>query len=279
MKLIALVLILAGCASKPTANETPSEPAPKQATIRFAGKAGAQTDTVYRSNSRTRRFQDGQITNDRTEIVDFTTRAVVRAADADKVTTGVKTIAKDGSVDLHDLAFPELNEEIEYVTKSTGQIVKAGRYPPHSIFFVPPMPVPEKPVAVGDTWPLEHTWFSGAEHIPLKLSVVGILKGIVACEGAWCADVEVSGGVAIAVAPSEASARFESRVWGRMLFSLAGGDILWSELRSREEVLFGTERTLVESCMVSEVKSERHGIKSQLDCDPKEQPVARVPRL
>ena len=108
---------------------------------------------------------------------------------------------------------------------------------------------------------------------------MGILKGFVPCEGVWCADVEVSGNVMIAIPQSENSARFDSRLWGRMLFSLTRGDVIWSELRSREEVIVPTERTLVESCMVSETKSERHALKSQMDCDPKEQPVARVPSL
>lgn len=264
---------LAACKST---GKAASGPAPETVKIEFAGKAGSSFDTMYHSNSRVRKYAEGQITNDRTESIDFTVRTKTTGVKDGQITSVVRTVEKDGTSSLHDLAFPELNEEIEFVVKPSGEVVKAGKYLPQSIYFVPSLPTPGRPVAVGDTWTMEHTWYSAHEGIPLKLSVVGILKDIVRCEGGYCADVEVNGGVNLALAPTVAGARFDSRVWGRVLFSLDRGDVIWSEMRSKEEMSIDKSRSLSESCMISRVK---FGKVEKLGCDPNEQPVAKVPSL
>jgi hypothetical protein len=64
-----------------------------------------------------------------------------------------------------------------------------------------------------------------------------------------------------------------------VLFSLQRGDVIWSEMRSHEEMLVGGERNDVVSCMVSAMKGVAGLSTAALACDPKEQPVAGVPSL
>ena len=254
---------------------------PKSVKIELKGKTGEVADTRYYSNSRILTYEEGQLTRDRLEAVDFTVTAHTKAYDPDRqlLKFTVKTTRKDGAVELHDLAFPELGEQIDYIVRGNGQVLQAGAYSPQSLFFVPALPISEKPVEVGDTWTMEHTWISAKDSVPLKLDVVGILKNIVPCESTKvCADIEVSGHVTLVAVPTNEGAKFESRVWGRMLFSLERGDVLWSEMRSSEEMGVKGDKMRVTSCMVSEIKAAAD-YKIKFSCDPAEQAVAAVPTL
>jgi hypothetical protein len=246
--------------------------------IEVKGSPGTSTETRYYSNSNVKTFSDGQLLRDKQEIVDFTTVTQIKAFDPlEKVLTfSVRTTEKDGTVQLNDLAFPEKFEVIDYMVRTDGSVLKAGKHPPQSLFFVPSLPVPKEEVRVGDTWVMEHTWFSSREGIPLRLEVVGILKGIIPCAGKYCADIEVSGGVKLVKVATAESARFESRVWGRLLYSPDRGDIIWSEMRSQEEMAVDSDKFTVLSCMVSESKISAK-YKTKLECAPAVAPVDVVP--
>ena len=248
--------------------------------IRMGGKPGSASETRYYSTSRILTYADKQLLRDRTETVDFTVRTEIKSVDtkSDRITYKSRTVRKDGAVALHDLAFPELNEELEYVIRSNAQVLQAGAFSPQSIFFVPSIPVPDQPVQVGDTWSMEHTWFSAREAIPLRLSITAILKDIVSCEGRRnaCADLEISGSVGLVLTPTQRGSKFESKIWGRMLFSLVRGDVVWSQTRSREEMVTKSDRVLVSSCMISQLNLDA---KTVFGCHPVEEPITEVPKL
>jgi hypothetical protein len=262
---------LAACAS------TPLKPKGEAIRIELTGKAGASSETRYYSNANVKTYSDGQILRDKQEIVDFTTLTQIKSYDEKEkiLSYSVRTVKKDGPVDLHDLAFPEKNERIEYTVRSDGTVIKAGSYSPQTLFFVPSLPIPKDEVRVGDTWTMEHTWFSAHDQIPLKLDVIGILKALVPCAGKTCADIEISGSVQLAQAPTAQGARFESRVWGRLLYSPERGDVIWSEMRSQEEMQVGSDKFTVLSCMTSETKINDY--KTKLECQPAQTPVTSVP--
>lgn len=276
----ALAVTFAGCATTSTSS-APSGPPPPPVTLEFKGKPGEVNETRYYSNSRVLSYQQDQIVRDRTDGVDFTVKSHVTSFDPVKkiLKYDAKTVRKDGTVELHDLAFPELNEEIDYVIRSSGEILKAGRFPRHSLFFVPGLPIPDHPVTVGDTWTLEHSWLSAKDGIPLQLEVVAIFKDLVKCDnGKLCADLELSGHVKLSTPPTVQGSRFSSRLWGRMLFSVERGDVVWSEMRSREEMSVQGDRMLVTSCMISETKLSA-SFKTKFACEPNELPVTKVPKL
>ena len=284
MKTIILSLVfgiaLSGCATGGGGTSTgPKEGMPKAIPLEFKGKAGETTQTRYFSNAHILTFEDGQLVRDRTEGVDFTVSShVSEVLPAQKILKfEVKTIAKDGTVDLHDLAFPELQEQIDYVIRSNGEVLQAGRLPPQSLFYVPAMPIPKGKVEVGDTWIMQHTWYSSKDGIPLSLEVVAILKGIVPCEGKGvCADIEISGHVTLVAQPVAMGSRFNSRLWGRLLFSLDRGDVLWSDMRSSEEMGIKGNHMKVNSCMVSEMKLAGDW-RIKFACNPDDETVTKTP--
>lgn len=250
-------------------------------TIEFKGKPGDRSETRYYSDARTKTYSDAQLLRERQEAVDFTveTRVVDVNAPQKSIHFKTKTIRKDGTGNLHELAFPEPGEEIDFLMRQNGEILAAGDYSPQSLFFVPSMPIPKHPVQVGDTWDLVHTWYSAQNSIPLRLSVVAILKGVTDCEGhKRCADIEVSGNVKLVATPTQPGANFDSKVWGRMLFSLERGDIVWSEMRSEESMFVRGDRTLVSSCMISEMKLGAD-YKTKPECEPGPQAVEKAPSL
>ncbi len=275
--LFAIAAIIIATTNCSTFNKSAGRPIE----IKFKGEKGQVTHTMYSSTSRIKTFSDGQLAKDRTESVDFTVRNSVTEIDNKENTIKfiAKTIKKDGTVQLTDMAFPELNDSIEFVIKTNGEVLRAGAYPSNSIFFVPAVPIPNEKVSVGDTWTLEHTWTSAREGIPLKISIAAILKDIVSCESNQrCADLEISGGVRLAIPPVPGAGRFQSRIWGRMLFNVDRGEVIWSHTRGLEEMVAKSERVLVNSCMISAM--EIPSAKSlKIACEPKEEPVTKVPRL
>jgi hypothetical protein len=281
-QLCAMAALLVGCTSGRLKTEQAEKvDSIKTVTIELKMKPGTRFDTHYFSNSFIRNYSDQQLVREKHEAVDFTTltAGVDYNSNLKLLRYKMRTIAKDGQVDLHELAFPEKNEEIEYVVRGNGKVIKAGPYAPDSLFFVPALPVPDHPVEVGDTWEVDHEWRSAREKIPLRLETVGVLKNIVKCEGdKVCADIEVSGGVKLAIKPNAVGARFNSRIWGRMLFSVERGDVIWSEVRSEEEMGSGNDRVLIQSCMLSETKLGS-SYKTNLNCEPGEVVVKGVPQL
>ena len=270
------VWFLAACASL-----GPFSKDGEEVKLRLSAEPGKSAETRYYSTSRILTYTDKQLVKDRTETVDFTVLNQFQKVDEKTGTLHFTstTTRKDGMVPLHDLAFPEKDEVIDYVIKNTGEIIKAGRFPAQSIFFVPSVPIPDDPVKVGDTWTLEHVWRSSRDGVPLKLEIAAILKDLVTCEkNKKCADIEISGHVNLVIPPDRARASFASRVWGRMLFSLERGDVLWTQTRSREEMVSAQDRITVNSCMVSELKAGAN-FKTQLECEPKEEAVTKVPAL
>jgi len=248
-------------------------------TLRLKGEQGQTDITRYYSHAKINAFAEDQKVKERDEIVDFSVSEKTKAVDEKnkRLTVVSSTIRKDGTVDLHDLAFPELNEEIEYVFDDLAKVFKAGPYPPESVFFVPPLPLPEEAVEVGSTWNMDHAWIGLKNGIPLQLQIIGILKGFGRCGSKdRCADIEISGNVDV-IGIKKAAVEYRSEVWGRLLFSLDRGAVVWSEVRNKEMMRTPEESLEILACMAS-VLEEPRGLlpKSGLKafCVPNDEPVS-----
>lgn len=270
-----LSIVLSACAST---GGGPKGGLPSQVEIAFKGKAGETSQTHYYSNARILTFSEGQLLRDRTEGVDFVVDQHMIDVKPERLIYNVTTVAKDGAVELHDLAFPELHEQLQYTVKPDGEVLRVSNLPPQSLFFTPALPTPKGKVSVGDTWAMEHIWASSKDGIPLKLQVVAILKDIVACEKTRvCADIELNGDVNLVAVPVMKGAKFASKLWGRVLFSIDRGDVIWSEMRSTEEMGLPKDRLFVRSCMISEMKNAAAKSKVDFSCDPNQETVTKTP--
>jgi hypothetical protein len=276
--LLTSLLLAIGCASHSTANlnrsgsygnvELPKGPF----TLRLNSPQGDIAYTSYHSDSAVEDFEDGQKVRDHSEAMDFLVETGVVAVRDDQIAMRSKTIEKDGTAPLNDLAFPELDEEIDFVYSRRAQVLLAGDFPRDSIFYMPPVSLPEGAVDVGDTWMMDYSWISSNDGLPLKLSMLTIFKTVVACGVRdACADLEVSGQVDL-IGANPAKIKFASRLFGRMLLSLKSGEILWSEVQARDDFASSGIESKVNSCMSSSSVFNLR-VFSRLACNPKSDTV------
>lgn len=255
---------------------------PGSVTIQLKGQKGDKAATRFYSHSQTKSFHQAQIVKKKDEIVEFTLVETIKHnnTSSDRITVLSTSKDKDGVVSLHDLAFPEKDEVIEYIYTSKGKVLKAGDYPKWSIFYVPPLPLPDGPVQVGDTWEMTEEWRSMNNGIPLQVSLVGILKNVYQCGEDRCADIELSGDVAIANAPA-VEIDFISEMHGRLLFNLDKGMNVWSLIQGQEDLRVNEDQTIVVSCLASnllEPETAQFSMdRSMTKCDPTGQPVTEIP--
>lgn len=223
-------------------------------TLRLQGKPGQTDLTEYHSHTQILASESGQPVKEKDEVVDFVVEEKVEKVEANgELLISASTIKKDGSVPLHDMAFPELGEKITYLFSPEGKVLRAGEFPRQSIYYIPPVPLPPEPVSPGDTWDMSHSWISLNTGLPMVIHVVAIFKRVVECGpyGGRCVDLELSGASEVLGAAPMPGSGFASEFWGRMLFSLDRGSVIWSEMRNREKMTAPQGQVDVLSCMSS----------------------------
>ncbi|MBK7843234.1 MAG: hypothetical protein IPJ71_05985 [Bdellovibrionales bacterium] len=260
--LVSCVTIFAGCASLPrggsvengdTAGEGPRGLQEKQPIpLKLKGVVGRKEKSWYYSASTAETHEDGQIVRRKEEAVAFTVESRFKSQADGVIVFDAETIEKDGQVDLHDLAFPELNELIEFKLKESGEVLQAGFYPPTSVFFVPPVPLSREAVLIGDTWTIQHEWISMKNGVPLRADLTLIFKGLHQCGKGRCAELEISGEVAIIDAKMK-EVKFQNEISGRLLFSIDQGTVVAMRVANKEAMLMGHSFLRVFSCMVGQI--------------------------
>jgi hypothetical protein len=254
---IAIFFLLScGCSS---ASKKPSDVVVKPIELkepiylRMFSTVGRVEETRYHSASFIQTYEDTELRHEKNEVVDFTAVAETKEVDEKKsqIKVLLQTKDKDGFIELEELAFPDIGDKIEMIYTSQAKVVKAGNKPSTSLFFVPPLSLPDTPVQVGDTWTMEHEWTGEKNGVPLHLDMVTVFKAAYPCaNGDTCADLEVSGEVKV-IGKSQNDVILSSQLKGRMLFSTQKGTIVWSDVRSDEDFADKSTRIKVKSCLVS----------------------------
>lgn len=276
LTLIALAAIISACSTAKTKSQYPEPKIDKSQAfdLRLKGQHGETALTDYHSSSAVSDFEGGQKIRDHQEILDFTVSTQVMEARQNQFTVRTVTVEKDGSGSLHDFAFPEPGEQIDFIYSTEGKVLKADPFPKQSIFFLPPISLPTNEVKIGDTWAMDHAWISSNDGLPLNLNMVTIFKDVVPC-GPFgrCAELEVSGQVEMANERLQRLVDFDSKLWGRLWFSIDRGDVIWSEVRSQDVFKSKQNEMRVLSCMVSKMRSPS-AEKNIPDCEPTTKMVA-----
>lgn len=211
-----------------------------------------RTEVVrYCARSRTRVYSEAALRSERDEATEFTveTRSTKSDLKADRLSQTVRTIKKDGAMDLREFAMPEIGEKIDFVFSSQGRVLRAGSFPESSIYFVPTVSLPLAPVARGDTWTMESSWAPIGEKAIFYVEMVSIFKEAWACGTRRCAEIEIAADIR-AVAGGAPLAGYANRWRGRMLFDIDSGTVVWSRLESED---------------VYEREGGRHVVDSSLD--------------
>ncbi len=205
--------------------------------------------TRYVSKTIAKEGQAGLSGAKTSEKIEFTVESKIVSVDIEKerMRLAMKTTQKDGAGDLHDFAMPELGEEIIIDMDETSRVYAAGKYQPGTIFFVPPLSLPEYPVRKGDTWNMESEWVNSSRNAPFRMQLTSILKDIIRCGNYRCADIEISG-VAIIIGADETKFHFDSKIRGRYLFVIETGSVLWSVVRSDQSLRTPKAWSEVKNC-------------------------------
>ncbi|MEC9283883.1 MAG: hypothetical protein VX642_14310 [Bdellovibrionota bacterium] len=231
----------------------------------------AEDRIQYRSYTLKKTFVNSQISNEKTEIVEFLLRAKAKAVNPKSkiYQYELSTLQKDGFVDLKSLAFPELGEKILYTVDSNGKILTAGVHPNDSEYGIPFFFAPEGEVGIGETWVNEVEYNLSESGVPLRLELTSILKGVWECGLKTCAEIELSGRVLMN--GDYGDTQYESEFVGRMLVGTKDSRVLWQEIRTGESLGSKNTELIVYSCIESKITSPFHIAVAKdfpLDCVP-----------
>ncbi len=293
--LVALLLALTGCTHLSLSQSLKVLPDQGPVRLEMRPTIGTGDTSDYRSVTVTKSKPNAQAQQETTDEFNFTVDTKVTHVDNvnNLATYRINVLKKDGPGELADFAMPDIGETLDLVLTRDGQVVKAGDYPPGSLYYVAPTSLPKDDVKVGDTWLMRAEWVSLKSGVPMHLEVVSTLKSIRDCGAIGrCAEIEISGDETIIGAASnplsskvvtgktpkkaqpiveDVKMRFKSEMKGRVLFSIEKGAVLFSYMRS-EEHMTGEKDTLdSDSCMTSTLvkpEAERSPIQAPAKCDP-----------
>lgn len=223
----------------------------KSAKIQFSMQENEVQTYQIRSSSNKKTYENNQIVNAKMEEVDFKVENRALAVNPEKgiYSFRVKTLEKDGFVNLRDLAFPEVGEKIDYQMNSLARVLSAGRFPQDSVYYIPSVVLPKDEVSVGDTWDFTAEYVLIESGIPLRLELTSILKRFVDCGLKLCADIEISG--AVKIVNKIDGVNYASEMAGRMLVTVDGATILWQRIRSGEKMETRGGNIVIYSCIES----------------------------
>ncbi len=269
---LLLSLVVSGCAMGSKLKDTGKSGLEKG--ITYTPAEGYSEKQMFLSHSETKRFDSNELVHKKIEKVSFELHSVVKkkATDSPQYYVEFTTKNKNGEVDLHALAFPENDETLKYVFTENLDVVFADRFPKTSLFYLPPVFLPDEPMKVGDTWTDKREWQGLYNNLPLRIDVTSILQGIVQCPGGEdCANIEISGRVSI-TGPLTKMTQFNSLMQGRFLIGVDTAKIYWSEISSEEELITSEERVEIDSCIVSFLDEPKESALQRpsgpLKCDP-----------
>lgn len=285
---VPLAILAVGCGSTLERTDVNNQFKPKKLSttgevdFQFTPPQGRVETVRMQSKTITRTFSKGQLLHEREEVVEFSIRNTVTQVESGSGLRSivVETISKDGPQDLYDLGYPELGESIDYVFNTKGEVRKAGNFPSNSIFFIPPIALPKRPVAVDETWTMQKDWISLRNGLPMTVDILTIFKNVFACgNNHQCAELEISGEVRVPESLRK-KAKIQSMITGRLLYNLSTGTILWSDIRNRD--MLGVEHDRVESVSCTESvldspTSDRWPWRPKPSCDPSRDVPMTVP--
>ena len=233
----------------------------------YSGEKGHKEKLKHFYSSQSKSYEGKQLAHERSEITEFLVENEV--IDVSKefrwIEMRQKTLEKSGPAELNQMAFPELGEEVIFRYGKSGDVIKAGKYPEFSIFFVPPVPLPKHAIQVGDTWKYTTSWLDYNQGIEMAIDLVGVLKDTVSCfENEICLDIEYSGNVLLPE-KLQGLTKFRGTAVARFLIRPKNYSILRSTIRNKESMAKDEHRMDIRSCIVSQVA----GLTDQpLTCEP-----------
>lgn len=195
--------------------------------------------------SKIKAFDNDQILRKKIQSVEFKVKAKTSPTGKPAQFKQVQeTFFKDGSTPLHELAFPELGEKIEFTFAPDMRVIKVEGYPERSIFTVQPLPLPSKPVRLGEEWINESHWVTGESAIELHSKIKSKFSSWRSCGDHQCAEIKIQGQI-------RSDRGFGHTITGLFLMEPKTGLVPFAEFRAYEQMQVGEARAEVHSVLRS----------------------------
>jgi len=229
--------------------------------LEVRGEEGRKELTHHCSTAVSSYYDRQALRRQKIERVEFKTDTLIGKTDpkTHDLFQLIATVEKDGAIPLHDLAFPEVGEQIDFIFTPTGQVVKAGNAPKGSLFFVAPLPFPEKPVVVGSKWRDVAKWKSLNNSMQFTAVTDSEVTGQKPCGISQCVVVRVTGEVHMPE-KVERSNHFKHRLGGTYLYEPLKGILVWAEFASTESIMSGGDKVEVVSRLRSALEEPKESI-------------------
>lgn len=263
LRITILFMAMSGLISCSTSQKETLEPI----SLNLEGVPGHKDIYTVYSQTLVENVSPDKLLHQKIETVKFDVATEIEKVDNKNSTIAVETTTtkKDGSLSLTDMAYPELDEAIDFIFDKRGRVLHAGKYSPDTIFFVSPLPLPDRPVKVGDTWAYETEWITQDSRIPMKIQLVMVLKKALKCYNKeYCAEVEWSG----RVFSEELKLPIISQITGYTLYRPKTGSQIWTWSRNEEEMEMQGVKMKVSTCLQSILKSEKSKINPYANREP-----------
>lgn len=260
------LLATGGCAHREVSQDETPLALNSPMKFEISGEKGYREKQKYFYSSHQKTYEGKQIAHERSENTEFAVENEIISVSKDPryIEVKQKTIEKSGPADLEQMAFPELNETLAFRYNPWGDVLKAGDKPPFSIFFVSPVPLPQRPIQVGDTWEYKGSWIDYNQGIEMNVNLIGVLRETISCyDNEICLNLEYSGNVELPEKLQKA-AKFKGKVLAKFILRPKNFSVLRSEIYNTEYLARDDFTMDIKSCIVSKIASS----KELLTCTP-----------
>jgi hypothetical protein len=156
-----------------------------------------------------------------------------------------------GEIDLTSMGFPPQGRALYSIVNKDAKVLAVKDVPMETIFYVPRIPLPEKPVKAGDSWTFEKQWRSLKTGWPFVVKLNVTLKDWYSCGGLNCAHIVYQGKVLLPESNPISSGSLKSDLSGEFIYAPVGDQFLWSASKNEEVFVNKGKRVLVNSCVTS----------------------------
>jgi len=156
-----------------------------------------------------------------------------------------------GKVDLAGMGFPPVGQALFSITNNKAEVLAVKGVPMETIFYVPRIPLPKKPVKVGDTWDFVKQWRSLKTGWPFIVKLKVTHKGWYSCGGLNCINLSYKGSVILPPSNPVSKGSLKSELEGEFVYAPVGDQFLWTASKNTEVFQDKGKKVFVDSCVSS----------------------------
>ncbi len=212
---------------------------------------GNKFEETYFSKSLTRTYDDKTLVEEKKETNSFTVFRDTLTESNNHPRFLYTTKVNFGNVDMWSMGLPLPQQSLVEEVNKSGIPIDVKGYPKESIFYMPRIDLPKKPIKVGDSWKSEYTWKSMETQWPFKVLMNSELVHWIMVDGDKAAVIKYTGAVSLGEG-IPIKGELKSHIYGELIYAVNTHKVLWGYTQSKEDFhmqLEDRKRSLaVESC-------------------------------